>query len=731
MKKITSLLLLFVYFNFYSQSTDTKFHLDFEKTKVNEGLPADWIQWGTYKLDTDTSMTHSGKYAAKIVSDSSGSSFGSMAYKIPSKYKGSLIRLEGYMKTQNVKDGYAGLLLRLDGDSGTLQFDNMQNQGIKGSTDWKKYSITLPYPEETQNIMVAGILVGKGTAWYDDFEVFVDNENLQSLKEVEKILSKAEMDTKFEKGSNFTLDNPTPNQLKNLFKLGKIWGFVKYHHPEIAKGNVNWDNELFRIVSSIDSNDFENRILNWLKSFEKQSEEKEIEGIEKNIAFEANSNWISNSNIKSEELQKLLVRLKNGSKENSNHYIKFAPNVGNPIFHHENSYKDMAWNDDGYKLVGLFRYWNQIEYFFPYKHLMDEDWNKVLKKSIPSFLEADDELSYKLATLKLIRKIQDTHGNIRGQDEVLTKFIGQNTIPIEINFIEDKAVVVQIFEQISSTTTIKPGDIISKVNGISVADLVKEKIEYTPGSNHQIQLLAVARKLLRTNENSLTLTVENSKNTFEEKLSSVPFREISFRDEGIPSHKELDNDIGYIYPGSLKRGEIHEIMIKFLTKKGLIIDLRCYPSDFIVFSLGKYLMPRPTEFVKFTMGSLQKPGQFTFSKPLKVGEENADYFKGKVIILVNENTLSQSEYTAMALRVAPRAQVIGSTTAAADGNVSPIILPGNIRTMISGIGVYYPDGTETQRVGIIPDLEVKPTIEGIRTSKDEVLEKAIELISEE
>ena len=50
--------------------------------------------------------------------------------------------------------------------------------------------------------------------------------------------------------------------------------------------------------------------------------------------------------------------------------------------------------------------------------------------------------------------------------------------------------------------------------------------------------------------------------------------------------------------------------------------------------------------------------------------------------------------------------------------------------MISGIGVNYPNGTETQRVGIIPDLEVKPTIKGIREGKDELLDAAIRIILE-
>ena len=85
----------------------------------------------------------------------------------------------------------------------------------------------------------------------------------------------------------------------------------------------------------------------------------------------------------------------------------------------------------------------------------------------------------------------------------------------------------------------------------------------------------------------------------------------------------------------------------------------------------------------------------------------------------------------MAFRAGDNTTIIGSTTAGADGNVSTIMLPGGLRTMISGIGVNYPNGVETQRVGIVPDIEVKPTIVGIRQGKDELLEKAIEIITKE
>ena len=169
------------------------------------------------------------------------------------------------------------------------------------------------------------------------------------------------------------------------------------------------------------------------------------------------------------------------------------------------------------------------------------------------------------------------------------------------------------------------------------------------------------------------------------------------------------------------------MMEKFKHTKGLIIDIRNYPAEFVVFSLNRLLMCKPSEFVRFTVGSVQNPGVFTLTPALTVGEDNPDCYQGKIVVLVNEISQSQAEYTTMSLRSAG-AVVVGSTTAGADGNVSEILLPGGMRSMISGIGVFYPDGTPTQRVGIVPDVEVRPSIEGIRAGRDELLEYAMRLI---
>lgn len=163
--------------------------------------------------------------------------------------------------------------------------------------------------------------------------------------------------------------------------------------------------------------------------------------------------------------------------------------------------------------------------------------------------------------------------------------------------------------------------------------------------------------------------------------------------------------------------------------KGLIVDIRNYPSDFVPFAMGAYLATKPTPFVSFTFADLANPGAFQFGDGALI-ESGPVHYGGRVFILVDETTQSSAEYTAMALRAMPNSMVVGSTTAGADGNVSAIPLPGQLSTIISGLGVYYPDHRPAPLIGIVPDVVARPTIEGIASGRDEVLETAMRLIED-
>ncbi|WP_240609337.1 S41 family peptidase [Flavipsychrobacter stenotrophus] len=165
--------------------------------------------------------------------------------------------------------------------------------------------------------------------------------------------------------------------------------------------------------------------------------------------------------------------------------------------------------------------------------------------------------------------------------------------------------------------------------------------------------------------------------------------------------------------------------------KGLILDMRCYPKTYMPYIFGRWLKGGKSAFCLHTNMVVDMPGMCLFGTKGINGTDTGSHYKGKLVILVNERSQSASEYASIALASTPGAIVVGDTTAGADGDISIINLPGGGSTMISGIGVLYPDGRETQRVGVKIDKVVRPTLEGIRVRKDEQLEAAIRIIEEQ
>ena len=156
--------------------------------------------------------------------------------------------------------------------------------------------------------------------------------------------------------------------------------------------------------------------------------------------------------------------------------------------------------------------------------------------------------------------------------------------------------------------------------------------------------------------------------------------------------------VAYVELSNIKTSDVPAYFERAKSTKGLIVDIRNYPSAFMPFVMGAYLAVKPTAFVNFTFPDLANPSAFRFGGGPLI-QPGPSHYGGKVVILVDETTQSSAEYTAMALRAMPNAVVVGSTTAGADGDVSAISLPGGLSTMISGLGVFYPDHRPTQRVG--------------------------------
>jgi C-terminal processing protease CtpA/Prc len=249
--------------------------------------------------------------------------------------------------------------------------------------------------------------------------------------------------------------------------------------------------------------------------------------------------------------------------------------------------------------------------------------------------------------------------------------------------------------------------------------------------NEPARLRDVGRSLTRGKCGQSTIAIRRERQELKLAIERAPFSASEFssyaHDLPGPVFRLLPKDVAYLKLSSVKTSDASHYIEQAAGTKGLIIDIRNYPSEFMVFALGSLLVGSETAFARFTMGDLSNPGAFHWGGAVSLSPQKPHY-TGKIAILVDESSMSQAEYTSMAFRVANGAIVVGSTTAGADGNVSPFVLPGDLRTMISGIGVFYPNKAPTQRIGIVPNVVVKPTIAGIRASRDEVLEEALRQI---
>jgi len=175
----------------------------------------------------------------------------------------------------------------------------------------------------------------------------------------------------------------------------------------------------------------------------------------------------------------------------------------------------------------------------------------------------------------------------------------------------------------------------------------------------------------------------------------------------------------------VKFEDVSAIFRSFENKKSIIIDLRNYPA-FIYKHFSRFINSEERDFSKVYSPNINYPGNFIFQENLKT-DGNRDAFKGKIILLVNESSISRSEFTIMAFQTADNVITVGSQTAGADGDVVSFEYMGGYITSISGIGILYPDKTETQRKGVRIDVKIEPTVSGIRQGRDEILEKALEI----
>ncbi len=515
----------------------------------------------------------------------------------------------------------------------------------------------------------------------------------------------------------------------------KVWGFLKYYHPAVAKGEMDWDKAFATRIESLASLHTKTQISyfysEWIASLgEVKTCRKCKDTISDNLNLNLDLAWLHDTLMFTNGLMDQLQFIRANRNQGKNHYVQYNESIKNTRYNNENPYKDSVFPSPSLRLLGLARYWNIIHYFFPYKYLIGQDWNTVLTEMVPKFKDAKDTIAYHLAMLELTATINDSHAGF--STSYTNQYFGLMWAPFRFKIVDNKAIVVGFYnDSLCKRNDIQLGDVFLKVDGRTVEDVIKDKSKYIGASNEAAKLYRFFYVLFNGNTDSVRVSFERNGVVVEKTLYRYPLKALNYHwahQAPADTCTILAGNIGYVNLGLLQPKDTDAYMDRLKHTKAIIFDVRNYPNG-TVCMIAKYLTAQHKPFAKFTIPDITYPGVYYFTPPTACDTKSKWLYTGKVILLFNETTQSHAEFTLMGLQTAPHVIGVGSQTAGADGNVSEIIFPGDYKTYMTGIGVYYPDGRETQRIGIVPDVEVKPTIAGLKLGKDEVLEKAIEVIN--
>jgi hypothetical protein len=154
-------------------------NLDFEISRPNN-TPEYWSSYSqSYDIQLDDKIFYKGKKSLKLKYISDKFDGLSRIYLPYYMFTGKALKITGFIKTENVTNGYAGFRINtFDINVNNVEL-NMKENGVRGTTDWKEYSIETLVGDSVRSVSIGVELTGEGTAWFDGLQMYIDGDMVE------------------------------------------------------------------------------------------------------------------------------------------------------------------------------------------------------------------------------------------------------------------------------------------------------------------------------------------------------------------------------------------------------------------------------------------------------------------------------------------------------------------------------------------------------------------------
>jgi C-terminal processing protease CtpA/Prc len=404
------------------------------------------------------------------------------------------------------------------------------------------------------------------------------------------------------------------------------------------------------------------------------------------------------------------------------------------VWRPDKTYPEMKDPSPDYRLLAVARVWNVIRFFYPYKHLIG-DWDAVLPESITRMEASTGARGYALALAAMAAHVTDGHTGLSGLPE-LERFLGEAWVPVGVRWIEGACMVTAVADEPTAKSSgIAPGDVVLSVDGKTVAERFAELQPYlTAATEGALRTQLCNYSLAGLKGSTAALTVRGREETPKEvKLPRGAWSRPARPGEAV---RILPGNLGYVDLIRLTVPEVDGMFEKLKATRGIVFDMRGYPRG-TAWAIAPRINTRGALYgatfrraeVSAVFNSDVADSGFYFSQPLPVSPKWK--YTGRTVMLIDERAISQSEHSGLFYEAANGTKFVGTPSAGANGDVTDLTLPGGGEMYFTGHDVRHADGRQLQRIGLVPDVLVAPTLQGLRDGRDEVLDRAMEVLNQE
>jgi C-terminal processing protease CtpA/Prc len=545
-----------------------------------------------------------------------------------------------------------------------------------------------------------------------------------------------------------------PSETDRLVSTARLWITVKYFSPALASRNLDWDQALVAALPKIRS---AQTPADYQAAIDSMMQKLEAPG--------------SPSDSSASSATGLRIWLHHGlppeTGEPSNHFYSaflykpaglreevsvpmggfnvlvplseavIGPAVPSPPSAHIYSEPYPATE---LRILAAFKIWGVFHYFFAYRDLMDEDWDALFPQYLPRLMAAKDALEYNLAIAEWVTHAADSLAMV--DSETLTHYFGEAPPGLRLRVVEKHIVITEVLDPEALKAGVKVGDVVKKVDGETLVDRFKREAQYVSASTPQRLAADVANRILNGPEGSnAALTLEDHAGNRKEVTLKrrKDFAATLHTESSSEPVKTLRGGVGYADLRGLKRPDVEAMFEKFRSAPAIIFDMRGLPVDDVITAIAPRLATEPdvpsaivtgpiVAAPDLPQGLIASPSSSYFFLQT-IGNSDKWKYRGKTLMLVDERTIGAGEQAALSLEAANKTEFIGTPSAGANSVLTNFTIPGGITISFSGEDIRHANGGKLQRMGLQPNVSVASTLVGIRTGRDEVLEKALDYLA--